>query len=162
MPNAPEVERPVLEARQPLGRAKSDEEYWKPVLTNRANAFPSSEQVKRCPACGKDFISEAKYCHACGTARIPAYKETDYWNPSGSMQNVLKMLASVLFAAGLIFALVAAVLGWIYIPADSNGWQVLQNWRIEWLLASAIALLASLCLRIETAAKAETNPRQTP
>jgi len=144
MPNVPQAERPVAE--QTIRTLKPDQEFWKPILSNR---HALAEEAKHCLSCGKDFAPEANFCHTCGTARRVRSEEQDDMTFVGAARPVMRTLASAFFAAGLAFALIAAILGSVYAPSDFDRWQTLQSWRIEWLLGAAVAFLASLCLKMD-------------
>jgi hypothetical protein len=53
----------------------------------------------------------------------------------------------VCLVVAVIFALAAVLTGVIYREDTLVDWQAVQVWRIEWLLAAAVALLAGILLK---------------
>jgi hypothetical protein len=59
----------------------------------------------------------------------------------------LSIPCAVFLIRGLAFALTALLSGVVYREDTLVDWQAVQTWRIEWLLASAVALLAGILLK---------------
>jgi membrane protein DedA with SNARE-associated domain len=69
-----------------------------------------------------------------GLARVPAALN-------------LSVASAVLFAIAAFCAVAAIAVGLIYTAETLVDWQAVQVWRIEWMLASLIGLLAALLLK---------------
>jgi hypothetical protein len=63
----------------------------------------------------------------------------------------LNRAALLLFTAAGACVLGAILSGVIYRADTVFEWQAVQTWRIEWMLASVVALLAALLLKRPTA-----------
>jgi hypothetical protein len=59
----------------------------------------------------------------------------------------LSLASMIAFVLGVICALAAIGTGLIYTTSTVLDWQAVQVWRIEWLLAAIVALLASILMR---------------
>ena len=135
--------------------AKStSQEYWRPANPDVARVIPSLRGI--CWHCGMDYTPGARYCHSCGGARegskvdvLPDTKERQQPEDlSGIFQQLGLSVPCVLcLAVALAFALAAALTGVIYREDTLVDWQAVQVWRIEWLLAAAVALLAGILLK---------------
>ena len=56
--------------------------------------------------------------------------------------------ASLVFVlAAAIFLLATVMTGLIYSTSTLAEWQAVQTWRIEWLLATAVALLGAILFK---------------
>ena len=53
----------------------------------------------------------------------------------------------VFFVIGLACALAGIAVGFVYTANTVLDWQAVQLWRIEWLLGSAAAFLATIALK---------------
>lgn len=147
MQNVPSAE-PLVAEDYSARAVKPDQEYWKPILPRREEStgqYAAAEAMPlRCPNCSSNFVEGARFCHVCGGLRARAIQNV-LQQASGS--KIRQGLSSGIFAAGLLFSGIAASLSWIYSPIGYESWQAVQNWRMQWLLAAAVAFLACLCLK---------------
>jgi hypothetical protein len=107
-----------------------------------------------CGKCGADFVIGSRFCHVCGTGR-------DERASSGSVTLAermsllarlpdllnLPLVSALLFALGVVCAISAVAVGFIYSATTLVDWQAVQIWRIEWMLGSLIAFVAAVLLK---------------
>ncbi len=135
--------------------AKStSQEYWRPANPDVARVIPSLRGI--CWHCGMDYTPGARYCHSCGGARegsnVEALADTKERQRSGDLSGTFQQLGLpvpciVCLIVAMVFALAALLTGIIYREDTLVDWQAVQVWRIEWLLAAAVALLAGILLK---------------
>jgi len=101
-----------------------------------------------CKKCGTDLKLGAEFCHVCGR-----------WVFGSNASRLLKGAREVLFRTGIplpvlvcmataVICVVASLLvGSRIEPKTIGEWQVIQYWRIEWLLAAIVVLLFGLLLK---------------
>lgn len=127
-------------------------EFWRPPLETRHEDIAAAP-TENCARCGTQFVTGSRFCHICGTAREPQLVARRA--PWARLLDVHRMqtrlglsLASMIaFVLGVICALAAIGTGLIYTTSTVLDWQAVQIWRIEWLLAAIVALLAGILLR---------------
>jgi len=59
----------------------------------------------------------------------------------------LSTISLVFVLAAAMFLLATAMTGLIYKTSTLAEWQAVQTWRIEWLLATVVALLAAMLFK---------------
>jgi hypothetical protein len=59
----------------------------------------------------------------------------------------LGTVSLVLYVIGVVCAIAAASVGFLYTANTVLDWQAVQLWRIQWLLAAAVAFLAAIALK---------------
>ena len=64
-------------------------------------------------------------------------------------------MSVIALSVGLICALAAIGTGLVYTADTVIDWQAVQIWRIEWLLAAIVAVLAGILLRAAGGPKPE-------
>jgi len=106
--------------------------------------------VSACPECGAEFVPGAAYCHACGESRGMSFAAN--WLSRFEINNLqgifgLSLAPLVAFFLGLACALAALLAGIFSNPQTILDWQVVQSWRIEWLLASVASFVAGILLK---------------
>jgi hypothetical protein len=130
------------------------QEYWRPSNPEIARVIPSIRDI--CWSCGADYTPGARFCHICGGTRDglhpepvrPVEKRTAEENAVSLVRTLgLSIPCAVFLIMGLAFALTALLSGVVYREDTLVDWQAVQTWRIEWLLASAVALLAGILLK---------------
>ncbi len=130
------------------------QEYWRPSNPDVARVIPSIRGI--CWRCGMDYSPGARFCHFCGGARDPRGAEPVPEPQTSSREDVvigmyrrlgLSIPCLVLFVIGITFVIAAALTGIVYREDTLVDWQAVQMWRVEWLLASAVALLAGILLK---------------
>ena len=127
------------------------EEFWRPAHTPRAGV-DSAFSAACCANCAAEFALGARFCHVCGALREPLTEPSWRWTQCFEMDRMrqklgLNLASFLLFAAACTCALGAILSGVIYRADTMLEWQAVQTWRIEWMLASAVALLAALLLK---------------
>ncbi len=101
----------------------------------------------------------ALFCHLCGfgregdrqsLARIRARNAMKNWFDLGVLraQFGLSPLSLACLLVSVIFMLAAVMTGLVYNTSNLAEWQAVQCWRIEWLLATVVALMAAMLFRI--------------
>lgn len=105
-------------------------------------------QTGNCQKCGTELKLGAEFCHVCGR-----------WVFGSNLSRIFAGAKSVVAQTGLewpvlICLLVAAVFAAISIfvgiritPKTLGEWQVIQFWRIEWLLGAIVVLLFGVLLK---------------
>jgi hypothetical protein len=132
----------------------TSKEYWRPSNPQVARVIPSIRDI--CWRCGMDYSPGARFCHICGGPReantvgvaVEPAQLTQEENLNEIRQRLGLSIASVvLLVIGLTCGLAAALTGLVYKQETLVDWQAVQTWRIEWLLAAAVALLAGIMLK---------------
>ena len=62
-------------------------------------------------------------------------------------QSGLSTVSLVFVLAAAIFLLATVMTGLIYNTSTLAEWQAVQTWRVEWLLATVVALLAAILFK---------------
>ena len=127
------------------------QEFWRPAQPQRLgmeSVFP----LACCANCGTEFAIGARFCHVCGANRDPVQVENSrlkQWLDLNTMREALGLntAALLLFLAACACVLGALLSGIVYGATTVQEWQAVQTWRIEWMLAAIVALLAGLLLR---------------
>jgi hypothetical protein len=110
-------------------------------------------QAETCARCNTEYVAGSRYCHMCGTARKTQSPENRIaWAGLLDVHRLqawfgLSVLSMLAFMIGIICALAAIGTGLLYTTTTVLDWQAVQIWRIEWLLAAVVALLAGILLR---------------
>lgn len=131
----------------------TSQEYWRPSNPEVARAVTSIRGM--CRHCGTDYAPGARYCHTCGGARDPLLDQSLQESVNSEARNVddfrsklgLSFPCVAFLAIGIMCALAAALTGVVYKEDTLLDWQAVQAWRIEWLLAAVVALLAGILLK---------------
>ncbi len=126
------------------------QEFWhSPAESARLQPSPA-EFATACSACGAEFVPGAAYCHACGETRGMAFSSG--WLGRFEISNLQVMFGLslgplVAFFLGLACAAAAVLAGLFSNPQTVLDWQVVQAWRIEWLVASVASFVAGILLK---------------
>ena len=134
---------------EPAREVSSD--FWRPAQMPRAGV-ESAFSTACCTNCGGEFTPGARFCHVCGAPRTPPVEPRLRWPEWLEINFLCQKLglnraALLLFAAAGACVLGAILSGVIYRADTMTEWQAVQTWRIEWMLASVVALLAALLLK---------------
>jgi hypothetical protein len=127
------------------------QEFWHPPAEKSLTFQQSAAgRASACPECGAEFVPGAAFCHACGESRGLSF--TPGWLERfeiSSLQGMfgLSLAPLVAFFVGLACALAALLAGIFSNPQTILDWQVVQSWRIEWLLASVASFAAGILLK---------------
>lgn len=133
---------------------RTSQEYWRPSNPEIARVIPSIRGI--CWSCGADYTPGARFCHSCGRTRDglrpEAAPEPETKTAEENAMTLVRRLGlsipcAVFLVMGLAFALTALMSGVVYREDTLVDWQAVQMWRIEWLLASAVSLLAGILLK---------------
>jgi hypothetical protein len=130
---------------------KLDQEFWQPPAQAQAvHSAPAAVEV--CPRCSCDFVVGARFCHVCGAGREPQ-PELNGARMAGllNLRALREALglgigALIAFLVGIACVIAAVATGVIYTASTMVDWQAVQIWRIEWLLAAAVAFTAGILL----------------
>ena len=127
------------------------QEFWHSPTTGRVRPVAATPGLSpACSECDAEFIPGAGFCHACGASRVMSL--SDGWISHFEISNLqltfgLSRPSLVAFFLGLAFAVAALVSGIFANPQTVLDWQVVQAWRVEWLLASVAAFVAGILLK---------------
>lgn len=127
------------------------QEFWhSPIVGRPRPAVAASNLSSACSECTAEFIPGAAFCHCCGATRVLALPEG--WISRFEISNLqldlgLSRPSFVAFFLGLAFALAALLSGVFSNPQTVMDWQVVQAWRVEWLLASVAAFVAGILVK---------------
>src|SRR5450432_971671 len=130
------------------------QEFWHSPAEKSARPQPSPvEFASACTECGAEFVPGAAFCHACGDSRGVVFS-TGWLSrfEISSLQGVfgLTLPPLVAFFLGIACATAALLAGIFSNPQTVLDWQVVQSWRIEWLIASVAAFVAGILLKCST------------
>lgn len=133
---------------------KLHQEYWRPAIENgiRPVLSESRTRVEVCSNCSTEFILGSRFCHVCGGERQSGTAKVRQWSEVLDFDNIRHALgfsagSLVAFIFGMVCVLAAAGIGLIYNANTLVDWQAVQTWRIEWLLAAAVAFIAGILLK---------------
>lgn len=127
------------------------QEFWHSPAEESARLQPSPAGfATACPECGAEFLPGAAFCHACGETRSVEFSSG--WLGRfeiGSLEGMfgLTLAPLVAFFLGLACAAAAVLAGVFSNPQTVLDWQVVQAWRIEWLVASVASFVAGILLK---------------
>ena len=127
-------------------------EFWRPPPVQPAAGAPAL--LEACYRCGAEFMVGARFCHVCGAAR-QVQEETitsRSWTRYLEFHHIQRALglrtpSLVAFFIALGCLLAAIMAGFIYGVHTVLDWQAVQLYRIQWLLAAAVAFVAGILLK---------------
>lgn len=127
----------------------TSQEYWRPPNPDVMRLVIPVPPGTACGRCGTDYAPGAHFCHVCGNEReARAAAKPTLAEPESIRRRLgLPAVCLVFFLLGLSCMVGAALTGIIYKAETLVDWQAVQIWRIEWLLAAAVALLAGILLK---------------
>ena len=130
------------------------QEFWKPAVAPRQDAFASEATDQVCQECGTDFILGSRFCYVCGSDRNAglagaSVRGLQAWIDFASLREALGQSNASLVALVLGFACVIAaiVTGFVFTATTLLDWQAVQLWRIEWLLGAVAMFAAGFLLK---------------
>lgn len=130
------------------------EEFWRPpVSVAGARSVRLESATSRCRQCGAEHATGARFCHLCGAAREAhprPWREAlrQLWDTLEVRKALgLSIGPMIAFALAGLCVLMALIVGVAYSTTTLSDWQAVQMWRLEWLLAAGVALLAGILLR---------------
>lgn len=130
-----------------------DQEYWHPPVQAAMQEAEARVHAELCPRCNTEFIVGSRFCYVCGTERDPHPQAAE-----GRLSHMLDfhiikeslgltIPSLVAFIVGLLCLGAAVATGFLYTATTLLDWQAVQIWRIEWLLAAAVSLVAGVLLK---------------
>jgi hypothetical protein len=134
------------------------QEYWRhapsPGNQFQPRGFQTHGTEEFCATCGTQYSAGARFCHLCGLGReedLPVAKQsaiTDWLGFEHIREHFeLSTTSLVLVLAAALFMLATVMTGLVYNTSTIAEWQAVQTWRIEWLLAAVVALLAAMLFK---------------
>lgn len=128
------------------------QEFWHSPAENSLPYQPvRAGLAPACPGCGAEYVPGAAYCHSCGDGRDSLPLAAGWLGrfEISSLQGMfgLSLPPLVAFLLGLVCALAALLAGVFSNPQTILDWQVVQSWRIEWLLGSVASFVAGILLK---------------
>jgi hypothetical protein len=133
--------------------AVPQEEFWRPPASVAGARAVRLEPAGRCRQCGAEYANAARFCHVCGAARAshpqPWRQALRQLWESMQVRKALGLSTGPAIALGIAGAcvLLALLVGIAYPTTTLSDWQAVQMWRVEWLLAAGVALLAGILMR---------------
>lgn len=137
------------------------QEYWRPPASATADSENKSTSglVEVCDRCETEFMVGARFCHICGavrptvggasttrTARILTWaRHLEFHTIKDRLGLSTPSLIAFLVGAGCVLA--ALIVGLVFTAQTVLDWQAVQIWRIQWLLAAAVAFVAGILLK---------------
>jgi hypothetical protein len=134
---------------------KTQQDYWRPAVANLTHVIPvdARSRIEVCEAFGTEFVLGSRFCHVCGGERQAVHPTTaSRWAEALDFENIRHALgfstgALIAFVVGVVCAIAAVSVGLIYSANTLIDWQAVQTWRMEWLLAAAVAFIAGILLK---------------
>lgn len=132
---------------------KLQQEYWRPAVEHGVRpVVAQNSRIEVCSNCSTEFLLGSRFCHVCGGERQAEASKGRHWPEMLDFENIRHALgfsagSLVAFIFGMVCVLAAAGTGLIYSANTLVDWQAVQTWRIEWLLAAAVAFIAGILLK---------------
>lgn len=132
------------------------QEYWRPAPNpgKHLQAIGSQTHEAFCTICGTQYAAGARFCHVCGLGREEDLHKAkvapilDWLNFERIQKEFgLSTVSLVLVLISAVFILATMMTGLVYSTSTIAEWQAVQTWRIEWLLATVVSLLAAMLFR---------------
>jgi ribosomal protein L37E len=131
------------------------QEFWRPP---QAQPVANSALPEACRRCGTEFMVGAAFCHICGMGRHhSAPNGGSNWAQHLSFLNSLDFgkiktffglpVASLCaFLGGCAFLIIGLAQG-LRSAQEFSDFELIQLWRIQWLVAACAAFLAGILLK---------------
>jgi hypothetical protein len=134
---------------------KLQQDYWRPAVQNQGVTNISPEvrnRVEVCENCGTEFVLGSRFCQVCGGERQAVQTSASRWTEVLDFDNIRHALgfstgSLIAFIVGSLCVIAAVVTGFVYSAKTLVDWQAVQTWRVEWLLAAAVAFIAGILLK---------------
>ncbi len=133
------------------------QEFWQPPISQAQAQEQPGRLVEVCDRCGNEFVVGARFCHVCGETRGALAHASGgagrYLRPFANILRAVKQTTGlgtaslIAFAFGLACIVAALITSIHYTVATVLDWQAVQVWRVEWLLAAAVAFIAGILLK---------------
>ncbi len=130
------------------------QEYWRPAQTPNRAESPVASVTPYCTMCGTQYAPGARFCHVCGENREPEFHATganrivqalDFANIRQKLGLSTTSLVLVALAIGCVLG--ALMTGIVYSANTLAEFQAVQSWRMEWMMASIVALVAAILFK---------------
>ncbi len=127
-----------------------------PIINNVTATHPGSfalhaqesESVGNCRKCGTELKFGAEFCHVCGRW---VYGSNLSWfarrTKEALSQTGLEIPSLLCMIVAAVFSVISVFVGLRFDPKTIGEWQIIQFWRIEWLLGAIVVLLFGLLLK---------------
>jgi hypothetical protein len=104
--------------------------------------------TENCQKCGTQLKLGAEFCHVCGRWIFGSnFSRLISSAKSALVQTGIEWPVLICLLAAGIFAVISLFVGIRIAPKTLGEWQVIQFWRIEWLLGAIVVLLFGLLLK---------------
>jgi len=100
-----------------------------------------------CGKCGTELNHGAEFCHICGRWVFGSNFSRLWIKLRSLMGNSVDIPVFICMLAAAIFVVISIFVDIRMNPQTIGEWQVIQFWRIEWLLGAMVALLCGLLLK---------------
>jgi hypothetical protein len=130
------------------------QEYWRPAQQQNRAEYQVASVTPYCNMCGTQYAPGARFCHVCGENREPEFHQgaanriaqaLDFTNIRQKLGLSATSLVLVALAAGCVLG--ALLVGAFYGANTLVEWQAVQTWRMEWMMAAIVALIAAILFR---------------
>lgn len=116
------------------------------AVTHAQEYLPEEQQEllqsRNCQKCGTGLKPGAEFCHVCGRWVFGSSFARIVNSARAAMaQTRLEVPVLVSLVVAAVFVVISLLAGSRMTPKTIGEWQVIQFWRIEWLLAAIVALL---------------------
>ena len=109
---------------------------------------PSESTSTSCKKCGTDLKLGAEFCHVCGRWVFGSnLSRLTRATQKAAAQTGIEFPVLICMATAAIFAVTSMFVGIRIEPKTVGEWQVIQFWRIEWLLGAIVMLLFGVLLK---------------
>lgn len=101
-----------------------------------------------CKKCGTDLKLGAEFCHVCGRWVFGSNLSRLTKGARVALaQTGIELPVLICMATAAVFAVISLFVGIRIQPKTIGEWQVIQYWRIEWLLGAIVMLLFGVLLK---------------
>jgi hypothetical protein len=130
-------------------------EFWRPPAM-RQDAVVIPGMVDVCAGCNTEFMVGSRFCHVCGVARgtqvlgywnhlldflhVHEFQDLKHWSGLGTAPLIAFLVGVFCFLAAILVGVVSSI-------RNFEDFQVIQYWRMEWLLAAIVAFVAGVLLK---------------
>jgi|SRR4051812_11607143 len=138
------------------------QEYWRPAQQQVRTDYQVASVIPYCNMCGTQYAAGARFCHVCGENREPELhggaanriaQALDFASIRESLGMSTTSLVLVALAAGCILG--ALLTGLVYGANTLVEWQAVQTWRMEWMMAATVMLVAAILFKGSTPSQSE-------
>jgi hypothetical protein len=135
---------------------EAQHEFWRPPVMRKDVAVISG-MVDVCAGCRTEFMVGSHYCHNCGVARstqvldgywahlldflhLVEFQDLKHWLGLGTASLIAFLVGVFCFLSAILVGVVSSI-------RNFEDFQVVQYWRMEWLLAAIVAFVAGVLLK---------------